>query len=86
MARTFHPDEVISDINSLMEEIDCSDEDLRSVAIEIANWALPPPETMGVVRGRAGIRPSSGLVERIKRIPLSHFCKRESMEMEKVIL
>ena len=44
MARTFHPDEVISDINSLMEEIDCSDEDLRSVAIEIANWALPPPE------------------------------------------
>ena len=44
MANSFHPDHVVREFNSLMQKIGCFDEDLQSVAMEIAKWALPPPK------------------------------------------
>ena len=49
MSISNHPDKVIKEINSLLGKIGCNDEDLRSVAIEIANWALPPPKTWALL-------------------------------------
>ena len=49
MSISNHPDKVIKKINSLLGKIGCIDEDLRSVAIEIANWALPPPKTWALL-------------------------------------